>query len=73
LCCWVLQVLLVVDPAMKSSTDEYMAPDGVTPPMRKARTRHFKPPITLPKAHMQEAARDVIEMLAGRCGRYVVE
>lgn len=45
----------------------YTQPDGVTPPMRKARQRHFKPMITLPQAHMQEAVRDVMEMLAGRC------
>lgn len=59
------QVLLVVDPELGQSL-AYESPDGVTPPMRKARARHFKPPITLPEEHMKDAVNDVIEMLHGR-------
>lgn len=65
-----LQVLLVVDPALATPGQEelgYYAKDGVTPPMRKARSRHFKPTITLPQPHMREAVNDVLEILAGRC------
>jgi hypothetical protein len=71
------QVLLVADDAFKASIRNpygeniYACKDGVTPPMRKARQRHFKPAITLPDPHMREAVRDVMEILAGRwvsCG-----
>lgn len=64
-----MQVLLVVDPAVMGPDEAtaYLAPDGVTPPMRKARSRQFRPPITLPQAHVKEAVNDVLEMLAGRC------
>lgn len=67
------QVLLVADDAFKASIRNpygeniYACKDGVTPPMRKARQRHFKPAITLPAPHMQEAVRDITEILAGRC------
>lgn len=60
----VMQVLLVVDPALEEPTFE--SQDGVTPPMRKARSRHFKPRITLPQPHMHQAVSDVLDMLAGR-------
>lgn len=62
--CW-LQVLLVLDPHV-GAPDSFASRDGVTPPMRKARQRHFKPPITLPEPHMKEAVRDVLEILQGR-------
>lgn len=60
-----LQVLLVLDPAVNKE-ENYAARDGVTPPMRSARARHFKPPICLPKDRMQDAFTDVMEMLNGR-------
>jgi hypothetical protein len=60
------QVLVVLDPDQATAPLPNECPDGVTPPMRKARARHFRPPITLPPNHMQEACNDVIEMLAGR-------
>ncbi|KAF8056368.1 TAF7 [Scenedesmus sp. PABB004] len=59
------QVLLVVDPDLPPPTS-YDSPDGVTPPMRKARARHFRPPITLPEANMRAAVDDVVEILSGR-------
>jgi hypothetical protein len=62
-----LQVLLVIDPDLKDQprlTAE--SQDGVTPPMRKARSRHFRPPINLPVVMMQDAVKDVMEMLGGR-------
>jgi hypothetical protein len=63
---WSLQVLVVVDPDQATGQMLNECPDGVTPPMRKARARHFRPPITLPPDHMQEACNDVIEILNGR-------
>jgi TATA-binding protein-associated factor Taf7 len=58
-------VLLVVDPTI-GRPNTYESDDGVTPPMRKARARHFKPRVTLPPEVMAEAVSDVVEMLAGR-------
>eukprot|EP00882_Tetradesmus_deserticola_P009596 GHRQ01010130.1.p1 GENE.GHRQ01010130.1~~GHRQ01010130.1.p1 ORF type:complete len:227 (+),score=99.55 GHRQ01010130.1:169-849(+) len=60
------QVLLVIDPDVSDQQLPFESPDGVTPPMRKARARHFRPPINLPHAVMQDAVNDVVEMLSGR-------
>jgi hypothetical protein len=61
-----MQVLLVVDPDMTTQLPPNDCPDGVTPPMRKARSRHFRPPINIPKEMMEDAVTDVLEMLNGR-------
>lgn len=66
--CNCLQVLVVVDPELADQPMPLECPDGVTPPMRKARSRHFRPPINLPADMMRDAVNDVIEMLNGRCG-----
>eukprot|EP00878_Enallax_costatus_P038401 GHUV01043621.1.p1 GENE.GHUV01043621.1~~GHUV01043621.1.p1 ORF type:complete len:110 (+),score=32.17 GHUV01043621.1:509-838(+) len=34
--------------------------------MRKARSRHFQPPINIPEPLMKDAVNDVLEKLAGR-------
>lgn len=63
------QVLLVVDPSIHNlpyPCTQQECPDGVTPPMRKARARHFQPPINIPEPMMKDAVTDVLEMLAGR-------
>lgn len=60
------QVLVVVDPELADQPMPLECPDGVTPPMRKARSRHFRPPINLPADMMRDAVNDVIEMLNGR-------
>lgn len=59
-------MLLVVDPAL-GDPGSFESADGVTPPMRKARARHFRSRITLPASHMESAVSDVLDMLAGRC------
>jgi hypothetical protein len=64
--CPLLQVLVVVDPAVNKETD-YAAKDGVTPPMRNAALRQFKPPINAPQERMHDVFTDVMEMLNGRC------
>ncbi|KAF6262239.1 TAFII55 protein conserved region-domain-containing protein [Scenedesmus sp. NREL 46B-D3] len=60
------QVLLVVDPDVSDQQLPFESRDGVTPPMRKVRARHFRPPINLPHALVEDAAQDVIDMLSGR-------
>jgi hypothetical protein len=60
-----VQILVVVDPQLPQSMNPESA-DGVTPPMRKARARHFKPRITLPEPLMKDAVNDVLEILYGR-------
>lgn len=58
------QMLLVPAPnAVVPSDDE--ARDGVTPAMRRARARHFRPKVNVPPAVVAHVEADLLNILAG--------
>lgn len=58
------QMLLVTAPNVAVRSDEE-ARDGLTPAMRRARARHFRPKVNVPPAVVAQVEADLLNILAG--------